>query len=112
MFVRIQLIMFKEATSEEQTSAIEQVLTTMPEKIPGVVTWSIGRNINPMFPGDPLYQIIWQTTHASLRDLQVFNTHDFHRDIVWPYLNKDDQRCIVQHHFTVIYETSNLETNI
>ena len=95
-----------------QGTAIEQVLTTMPEKIPGVVTWSIGHNINPMFPGDPLYQIIWQTTHASLRDLQVFNTHDFHREIVWPYLNKDDQRCIVQHHFTVIYETSNLETNI
>ena len=52
MFVRIQLIMLKEAASEEQKSAIEQALTTMPEKIPGVESWSIGHNINPMFPRD------------------------------------------------------------
>ena len=107
MFVRIQLIMFKEGIAEEQASAIERSLMGMPEKVPGVVSWSIGRNINPMFPGDPLYQLIWQTTHESLRDLQIFNTHDYHRSIVWPYLNKDDHRCIVQHQYTVIYETPN-----
>ena len=101
---RIQLIKLKDGTPESERKELEKALRQASDEIPTVSRCSIGENINPMYPGAPAYTMIWHTEHENIRGLQVFNTHLYHREVVWPYLNPDDPRCIAERHLTVVYE--------
>lgn len=103
MVRRIQLIKYRDSIAGAERGQFEEALKCMPHRIPTVTDWSIGQNINPMYPGDRPYNLVWQTEFRDIRGLQVFNTHPYHREFVWPYLNPDDPKCVVEYHFTVVY---------
>lgn len=104
MYKRIQLIRRKFDVTDRAVSEFFEAFGELPKNTSGSKVLLIAVNINPMFPGNPLFHFIIESTHESLRDLQLFNTHPEHRDLASQYLDKNSDACIAEEHMTVVYE--------
>ncbi len=102
MYKRIQLIRRKVRAIDHDVEEFVSQFKGLKDATRAAMTIWIGTNINPMYPGNDLYQLVVESTHADLRDLQKFNTHPRHREIAAQWLDKTSSECIADDHFTLV----------
>jgi hypothetical protein len=87
------VFMFRVADGEDP-AAIVDLLNTLPEKVPGVRTWEIGKHQGEEGDsGDP-WDYVLITDFDSFEALDAYSTHPYHMEVVEQLLPRFSARAV------------------
>ena len=90
-----------EGTAKDKVMRLEALFWKMPEEIPGITNWCLGKATSHKTPTP--WTHMWHLEFEQQSGLDEYNAHPFHRDVVGPHFMKDNPQRIVEQYTMAAY---------
>lgn len=90
-----------EGVAREKVVRLEALFWKMPEEIPGIANWSLGKATSHSMPTP--WTHMWHLEFEQQAGLDEYNAHPFHRDVIGPHFVKDHAQRIVEQYTLASY---------